>query len=76
MADFNHASESPVLPLALRPREAATALGISERTLFAWTNDPNSGIPVIRIGNVVLYPVREAQDWLAAQAKKEEVTRE
>lgn len=55
--------------LALRPREAALALGISERTLFAWTDDPTSGIPVIRIGNIVLYPVRDIQDWLSSKAE-------
>lgn len=64
-------SKSFQFPLALRPRDAAAAIGVSERTLYSWANDPDSGIPVIRRGNTVLYPVRELQDWLAAQVKKE-----
>lgn len=59
-----------VLPyLALRPRQAAAAIGISERKLWEITADQTSGIPVIKFGKCVTYPVRELQDWLAQQAK-------
>ena len=50
-------------PLALRPRDAARALGISERTLWDWTR--TEGLPHVRIGNVVLYPVGCVKQWLA-----------
>jgi hypothetical protein len=49
-------------PLALRPREAARELGISERLLWEWTR--TEGVPHIRIGNVVLYPVDGLKRWL------------
>lgn len=49
-------------PLALRPREAARELGISERLLWEWTR--TEGVPHIRIGNVVLYPVAGLRRWL------------
>ena len=53
-------------PLALRPRDAARALGISERTLWDWTRTER--LPPVRIGNVVLYPVGCVKQWLADRA--------
>ena len=60
--------------LALRPREAAKALGISPRLLWQLTKDGR--IPCVRIGGTkrrtVLYPLADLQAWLtrlAAQAK-------
>ena len=55
--------------LALRPKDAARALGIGERKLWEITADHTSGIPHIRFGKAILYPVRELQDWLAARAR-------
>ena len=46
--------------LALRPREAAKALGISERMLWSLTA-PRGTIPAVRIGTCVLYPVAGLQ---------------
>jgi predicted DNA-binding transcriptional regulator AlpA len=58
-------------PLALRPAEAAKALGISPRTLWGLTA-PRGPIPCVRIGHgkrqSVLYPVAELQAWLRRQA--------
>ena len=54
------------LPLALRPREAAKALGISARHLWQLTKDGH--IPCVRVGSgtrkTVLYPVADLQTWL------------
>ncbi|GDX95747.1 hypothetical protein LBMAG47_14110 [Planctomycetia bacterium] len=58
--------ERVVDPLALRPRDAARVLGISERLLWDWTR--TEGVPHVRIGNVVLYPVEVLKNWLAAKA--------
>lgn len=59
--------------LALRPREAAAALGISPRLL--WTLTKKGQVPCLRLGSgkrqVVLYPVAELQSWLSRQAAKE-----
>ena len=56
-------------PLALRPREAAKALGISARHLWQLTKDGH--IPCVRVGSgtrkTVLYPLAELQAWLARQ---------
>jgi excisionase family DNA binding protein len=54
-------------PLALRPREAAVALGISERSLWEWTH--HGDIPHVRIGRSVIYPVDELRDWLSRRSK-------
>jgi hypothetical protein len=62
----------PVESLALRPRGAAVALGISERTLWGLTT-PRGPIPCVRVGNgkrqAVLYPVATLQAWLSRQAE-------
>lgn len=58
--------------LALRPREAAKALGISARTLWGLTT-PRGPIPCVRVGcgrrQTVLYPLAEMQTWLSRQAE-------
>jgi hypothetical protein len=51
--------------LALRPREAAKAIGISERTLSTWTKE--RGVPHFKLNGTVLYPTRELTDWITAQ---------
>jgi len=57
-------------PLAMRPREAAKALGISPRLLWQLTKDEH--IPCVRIGagkrRTVLYPLADLQAWLTQQA--------
>jgi excisionase family DNA binding protein len=58
-------SEPPCL--ALRPRDAAKALGISERTLWDWTQ--HGYVPHIRRGKTILYPVSALRRWLDEQAK-------
>ena len=54
--------------LSMRAREAAKAIGISERTLWTWTED--GYVPHIRRGKVVLYPVDALRDWLRRQARE------
>ena len=52
--------------LALRPKEAAIALGISERLLWARTNCGD--IPCVRIGRSVRYSVSLLDEWLIEKA--------
>lgn len=58
--------------LALRPAEAARALGIGERTLR--TLLPR--LPHIRLDGAVLIPVRELERWLREQAAAQAAMRE
>lgn len=57
--------------LALRPREAAKALGISPRLLWQLTHD--GVIPCVRVGSgkrqTVLYPTATLQAWLTREAE-------
>ena len=55
--------------LALRPRQAAEALGVSEATLQRLTQDRR--VPVIRLDRAVLYPLRELSEWLSNQVETE-----
>lgn len=59
----------PIPILGLRPKDAAKALGIGERKLWEITADRTSGIPVVRFGKAILYPVDELRTWLAEQTK-------
>lgn len=58
-------------PLALRPRDAAKALGISVRLLWQLTHDGH--VPCVRVGNgkrqTVLYSTIDLQAWLSQQSQ-------
>lgn len=61
-------AKPPIIePIGLRPRDAARALGISEKTLWTWTQ--KGLIPSVKLGNVTLYPADELRRWLAERAK-------
>ncbi len=65
-------TEKPeIKPLAYRPREAAAAMGISERRLrdLMQGADPP---PSFRIegGNAILFPVRLLEKWLTRKAQE------
>ena len=49
--------------LALRLKEAAAALGVSERTLRKWRRD--EGLPYFHLAGSVLIPVVELERWMA-----------
>jgi excisionase family DNA binding protein len=53
--------------LLLSPREAAAALGISERTLWSLTQARD--VPSLRIGRLVKYRNEALTAWLAAKEK-------
>ncbi len=54
--------------LALRPKEAAQALGICERTLRQILPE----LPHVRVGGAVLLPVEGLQAWLRERAEAEQ----
>jgi excisionase family DNA binding protein len=51
--------------LALRPKEAAAALGIGNNAIYELCN--RSGFPVIQLGNKKLIPVDGLRRWLEDQ---------
>jgi predicted DNA-binding transcriptional regulator AlpA len=55
--------------LALRPREAARALGIGARLLWSLTN--RGEVPHVRLGRAIVYPVEALRDWLATRSATE-----
>lgn len=54
--------------LALRPKEAARALGVSERTLRQMRHE----IPCVTRAGVVLYPIESLREWLRRHAEASE----
>jgi len=53
-------------PLALRPREAAKALGVSESTLYRLRS--TGKLASIKVGSAILHRVTDLEDFLKAQA--------
>jgi excisionase family DNA binding protein len=54
---------SEAIKLLLKPREAAAALSISERTLFTLTKD--KAIPHIRLGpQLIRYDLDQLREWI------------
>ena len=51
--------------LALCQAEAAEALGLSENKLREVMANLDSGLPVVRVGRRVLFPVDELKAWLS-----------
>jgi len=60
-------SVKPVERLALRPKEAAAALGVSERTLRSLL----PRIPHLRFKGTVLIPTKALERWLEDKALAE-----
>ena len=57
-----------LIRLALRPKDAAKALGIGERLLWSLTN--RNEIPHFKLGSATLYSVDALRQWMAEQATK------
>ena len=57
--------EDAPIRLALRPKDAAAALGIGERLLSDYKDIAK--IPHFKLGAAVLYPVDALREWLASQ---------
>ena len=53
--------------LAMRPREAAKSLGVSERLLWEWTD--RGVVPHVRLCKAILYPVDSLREWLKRQTQ-------
>ncbi len=59
------AESAESLRLLLRPREAAEALAVCERTL--WSMTASGQIPSVRIGRAVRYDPADLREWIEAQ---------
>ena len=62
--------EHRVPPIAVDMRTAAHAIGISQRMLADLTADPSVGVPHVRLGRRVIYPLRPLESWLADLAHR------
>lgn len=68
MNPSSHPQPAPETPLALRPVQAAKALGISERSLWQLTHDGH--VPHLKLGRVTLYPVDQLRVWLKVLSRQ------
>jgi excisionase family DNA binding protein len=53
--------------LLVDTREAARLLAVSPRKLWAMTFEETPGLPYIRCGRLVRYPVTDLQRWIDEQ---------
>ncbi len=60
---------SPTPKLALRSLAMAEALSISPRLLSQLVAE--NRVPHLRVHTVLLFPVREVQDWLTAETARQ-----
>lgn len=58
--------------IALRPRDAATALGISLSTLERLVR--SGDLPVIKAGRVRIFSIESLQDWLRRKGGTDDPT--
>lgn len=56
--------------VALTTREAADALGVSERTVWAWAHRPEDPLPHFKIQRTLRFPIHELQVWCSRQASQ------
>ncbi len=67
-------SESSAIDLstriALRPREAAEAVGVSEKTLRKWMRE--DALPYLRVDGVVLIPCSSLERWMEERVGSED----
>ena len=67
-ADLLKPDPAPTIPtLALRLKDAAKALNVSDRTLWGWADAKL--IPCIRINGTVLFSVDALRTWCIEQSK-------
>lgn len=59
--------------MLVNAREAAVILAVSPRKLWAMTFEDQPGLPYIRCGRLVRYPVADLQRWIESQRKGGEV---
>jgi excisionase family DNA binding protein len=58
-------AKNPKIKLLLKPRDAAEALSISPRKLWAMTN--SGDIPCVRFGKSVRYDPTDLREWIDQQ---------
>jgi hypothetical protein len=62
-------NEVTKLALLVDPREAARMLAVSPRKLWSMTFEETPGLPYVRCGRLVRYPVDDLQRWIDDQKK-------
>ena len=55
--------------LLVDPREAARMLAVSPRKLWGMTFEDEPGLPHVRCGRLVRYPVADLRLWIAGRRK-------
>ena len=57
-------------PLLLAPKHASQMMGISPRKLWGMTFEDRPGLPHVRCGRLVRYPVTDLEQWIRDQKQE------
>ena len=60
----DHETQSPLM---VSPAEAARLLAVSPRKLWSMTFEVEPGLPYVRCGRLVRYPLADLQSWIKEQ---------
>lgn len=63
--EARHAPALPITPKYLRAADAAQYLGVAEKTLAQW-RWRGGGPQYAKRGNIILYAIRDLDDWFDA----------
>jgi len=55
--------------LLVDPKNAARMMAVSTRKLWGMTFEDRPGLPYVRCGRLVRYPVADLQRWIESQRK-------
>ena len=72
-AEDKHPRQPHPHPLALRPDELASRIGVSRRTLYNWLKHPDASqrLPQpFKIGRATMWRAEDVQTWLAPQGAR------
>lgn len=57
-------NEGTKIALLVDPKTAARLLSVSQRKLFSMTHEDEPGLPYVRCGRLIRYPVADLQRWI------------
>lgn len=62
-------SNLPDYNLLLTPKEAAKLLSVSPRKLWSMTFEDGLGVPYLKMGRLVRYPLADLKTWIQQQSE-------
>ena len=65
-----HAQPGDAMPVLLTAQQVADLLQVHVKTVYAWKDDPEIGLPCIYLGSAVRFDRSEVLAWARARRKE------